>query len=195
MQADWWSEDEVNNRLKKLMERAYGEVSALAAERKVSMRTAAQMIGVGSYGEKPPRAAGLAFDFAGDADLRRQPAARGRDRCCIQRGRSSASPPPSGSSPWRGRCPNPCRSCGHWPSAPSRAYRRSSRKNARRHYACRPARPPPLLRLRPRRAPGLPYGVVRRVRPRRRHPLHRRRGSRGNGTRVAGGPILQTLVS
>ena len=51
MQAYFWSEDEVNSRLKKLMERAYGEVSALAAERKVSMRTAAQMIGVGRVAE------------------------------------------------------------------------------------------------------------------------------------------------
>jgi glutamate dehydrogenase (NAD(P)+) len=51
LQAYFWSEDEVNNRLKKLMERAYGEVSALAAERKVSMRTAAQMIGVGRVAE------------------------------------------------------------------------------------------------------------------------------------------------
>jgi glutamate dehydrogenase (NAD(P)+) len=33
------------------MERAYGQVSALAAERKVSMRTAAQMIGVGRVAE------------------------------------------------------------------------------------------------------------------------------------------------
>jgi glutamate dehydrogenase (NAD(P)+) len=51
LQAYFWSEDEVNNRLKKLMERAYGEVSALAAERKVSMRTAAQMIGIGRVAE------------------------------------------------------------------------------------------------------------------------------------------------
>jgi glutamate dehydrogenase (NAD(P)+) len=51
MQAYFWSEDEVNNRLKRLMERAYGEVSALASERKVSMRTAAQMIGVGRVAE------------------------------------------------------------------------------------------------------------------------------------------------
>ena len=36
LQAYFWSEDEVNDRLKELMERAYGEVSALAAERKVS---------------------------------------------------------------------------------------------------------------------------------------------------------------
>ena len=47
LQAYFWSEDEVNDRLKVLLEAAYDEVSALAAERGVSLRTAAQMIGVG----------------------------------------------------------------------------------------------------------------------------------------------------
>jgi glutamate dehydrogenase (NAD(P)+) len=47
LQAYFWSEDEVNDRLKVLMERAYDEVSTLARDRKVSLRTAAQMIGVG----------------------------------------------------------------------------------------------------------------------------------------------------
>jgi glutamate dehydrogenase (NAD(P)+) len=47
LQAYFWSEDEVNDRLKVLMEAAYGDVSALSAERGVSLRTAAQMIGVG----------------------------------------------------------------------------------------------------------------------------------------------------
>ncbi len=47
LQAYFWSEDEVNDRLKVLMESAYDEVSALAADRGVSLRTAAQMIGVG----------------------------------------------------------------------------------------------------------------------------------------------------
>ena len=47
LQAYFWSEDEVNVRLRKLMEGSYAEVSELAADRKVSMRTAAQMIGVG----------------------------------------------------------------------------------------------------------------------------------------------------
>lgn len=47
LQAYFWSEEEVNDRLKGLMQRAYDEVSTLAAERGVSMRTAAQMIGVG----------------------------------------------------------------------------------------------------------------------------------------------------
>ncbi|HVE73715.1 MAG TPA: Glu/Leu/Phe/Val dehydrogenase [Mycobacteriales bacterium] len=47
LQAYFWSEDEVNDRLKVLMESAYDDVSALSTERKVSLRTAAQMIGVG----------------------------------------------------------------------------------------------------------------------------------------------------
>jgi glutamate dehydrogenase (NAD(P)+) len=47
LQAYFWSEDEVNDRLKVLMEAAYGNVSSLAAERGISLRTAAQMIGVG----------------------------------------------------------------------------------------------------------------------------------------------------
>ena len=51
LQAYFWSEDEVNDRLRALMDRAYGEVATLAAERGVSMRTAAQMIGVGRVAE------------------------------------------------------------------------------------------------------------------------------------------------
>jgi hypothetical protein len=47
LQAYFWSEDEVTDRLKLLMERAYAEVSTLSKERGVSLRTAAQMIGVG----------------------------------------------------------------------------------------------------------------------------------------------------
>ncbi|MDP9102220.1 MAG: Glu/Leu/Phe/Val dehydrogenase, partial [Actinomycetota bacterium] len=47
LQAYFWSEDEVNDKMKILMERAYADVSALAAARGVSLRTAAQMIGVG----------------------------------------------------------------------------------------------------------------------------------------------------
>jgi glutamate dehydrogenase (NAD(P)+) len=47
LQAYFWTEDEVNDRLRSLMERAYDEVSELAREREVSLRTAAQMIGVG----------------------------------------------------------------------------------------------------------------------------------------------------
>jgi glutamate dehydrogenase (NAD(P)+) len=51
LQAYFWSEDEVNDRLRTMMERAYAQVSNLASERKVSMRTAAQMIGVGRVAE------------------------------------------------------------------------------------------------------------------------------------------------
>jgi glutamate dehydrogenase (NAD(P)+) len=51
LQAYWWSEDEVNDRLKAIMERAYGEVSTLAQDERVSLRTAAQMIGVGRVAE------------------------------------------------------------------------------------------------------------------------------------------------
>jgi glutamate dehydrogenase (NAD(P)+) len=47
LQAYWWSEDEVTDRLRDILQRSYSEVSALADERKVSLRTAAQMIGVG----------------------------------------------------------------------------------------------------------------------------------------------------
>jgi len=51
LQAYFWSEDEVNDRLHALMDRTYGEVSALAAERGVSLRMAAQVIGVGRVAE------------------------------------------------------------------------------------------------------------------------------------------------
>ena len=51
MQAYFWSEDEVNERLQGLMDRAYAQVSDLAKDRGVSMRTAAQMIGVGRVAE------------------------------------------------------------------------------------------------------------------------------------------------
>jgi glutamate dehydrogenase (NAD(P)+) len=47
LQAYFWSEDEVNDRLKGLMQRAYAEVSELAAAKGLSLRTAAQVIGVG----------------------------------------------------------------------------------------------------------------------------------------------------
>ena len=51
LQAYFWSEDEVNDRLRALMNRSYAEVSQLAHEREVSLRTAAQMIGVGRVAE------------------------------------------------------------------------------------------------------------------------------------------------
>ncbi len=47
LQAYFWSEDEVNDRLKILMERAYDEISTLAAAEGLSLRIAAQVIGVG----------------------------------------------------------------------------------------------------------------------------------------------------
>ncbi len=46
LQAYFWSEDEVNARLRRIMERAYVDVIDLSAERKVSMRAAATMLGV-----------------------------------------------------------------------------------------------------------------------------------------------------
>jgi glutamate dehydrogenase (NAD(P)+) len=51
LQAYWWTEDQVNDRLKEIMEGSYNEVSILAAEQGVSLRTAAQMIGVGRVAE------------------------------------------------------------------------------------------------------------------------------------------------
>ena len=51
MQAYFWTEDEVDERLRVLMTRAYGEVSALAARRSVSLRAAAHIIGVGRVAE------------------------------------------------------------------------------------------------------------------------------------------------
>jgi glutamate dehydrogenase (NAD(P)+) len=51
LQAYFWSEDEVNDRLKVLMEHAYEEVSELAVEANLSLRTAAQVIGVGRVAE------------------------------------------------------------------------------------------------------------------------------------------------
>ncbi len=47
LQAYFWSEDEVNQRMRRVMEHAYGEVAALAEERRLSLRLAAQVIGVG----------------------------------------------------------------------------------------------------------------------------------------------------
>ncbi|MGN6473473.1 MAG: Glu/Leu/Phe/Val family dehydrogenase [Mycobacteriales bacterium] len=51
LQAYWWTEHEVTDRLRAILERSYAEVSALAEERGVSKRTAAQMIGVGRVAE------------------------------------------------------------------------------------------------------------------------------------------------
>jgi glutamate dehydrogenase (NAD(P)+) len=46
LQAYYWSEDEVNDRLRRIMEKAYVDVLSLSEESKVSMRTAATMLGV-----------------------------------------------------------------------------------------------------------------------------------------------------
>jgi glutamate dehydrogenase (NAD(P)+) len=46
LQAFYWTEDEVNDRLRQIMERSYVDVLALAEERKVTMRTAATILGV-----------------------------------------------------------------------------------------------------------------------------------------------------
>jgi len=46
LQAYSWSEDEVNDRLRQIMEQSYADVLALSEEQKVPMRTAATMLGV-----------------------------------------------------------------------------------------------------------------------------------------------------
>jgi glutamate dehydrogenase (NAD(P)+) len=46
IQSYYWDEDEVNERLRKIMERAYVDVLALSEERKVTMREAATVLGV-----------------------------------------------------------------------------------------------------------------------------------------------------
>jgi glutamate dehydrogenase (NAD(P)+) len=51
LQAYFWSEDEVNDRLRTLMEDSYSQVSQLASDKKISLRTAAQVIGVGRVAE------------------------------------------------------------------------------------------------------------------------------------------------
>jgi glutamate dehydrogenase (NAD(P)+) len=51
IQAYSWSEDEVNDRLRKIMEQSYVDVLAMAESRGVTMRTAATMLGVGRVAE------------------------------------------------------------------------------------------------------------------------------------------------
>ncbi len=51
LQAYYWQEDEVNDRLRMIMEHSYVDVLSLAEERKVTMRTAATMLGVGRVAE------------------------------------------------------------------------------------------------------------------------------------------------
>lgn len=46
LQADYWTETQVNRRLQALMLRSYDEVAAVAAERRVPLRTAAHVIAV-----------------------------------------------------------------------------------------------------------------------------------------------------
>jgi glutamate dehydrogenase (NAD(P)+) len=51
LQAYYWSEDEVNDRLRMIMERSYADVIGLAEDRKATMRVAATMLGVGRVAE------------------------------------------------------------------------------------------------------------------------------------------------
>jgi glutamate dehydrogenase (NAD(P)+) len=51
LQAFYWSEDEVNDRLRKIMEQSYVDVLAVAEDRKVTMRNAATILGVGRVAE------------------------------------------------------------------------------------------------------------------------------------------------
>jgi glutamate dehydrogenase (NAD(P)+) len=51
LQAYYWHEDEVNNRLRMIMEQSYADVLSVVDERKVSMRTAATVLGVGRVAE------------------------------------------------------------------------------------------------------------------------------------------------
>jgi glutamate dehydrogenase (NAD(P)+) len=46
IQSYYWDEDEVNERLRKIMERAYVDVLSLSEERKITMREAATVLGV-----------------------------------------------------------------------------------------------------------------------------------------------------
>jgi glutamate dehydrogenase (NAD(P)+) len=51
IQAYFWSEDEVNMRMREVMERAYDETRALAEEKNVRLRLAALAIGIGRVAE------------------------------------------------------------------------------------------------------------------------------------------------
>ncbi|HET7481742.1 MAG TPA: glutamate dehydrogenase, partial [Actinomycetota bacterium] len=51
IQAYFWSEDEVNDRLRTIMESAFDAVHELATEKGLSMRQAAHWIGVGRVAE------------------------------------------------------------------------------------------------------------------------------------------------
>jgi glutamate dehydrogenase (NAD(P)+) len=51
IQAYFWSEEDVNDRLRQIMERAFHEVYELSAEKGLTMRQAAHWIGVGRVAE------------------------------------------------------------------------------------------------------------------------------------------------
>ena len=51
IQAYFWSEEEVNDRLRQIMERSFHEVYSLACEKELTMRQAAHWIGVGRVAE------------------------------------------------------------------------------------------------------------------------------------------------
>jgi glutamate dehydrogenase (NAD(P)+) len=51
IQAFFWDEEQVNDRLRRIMERAFDEVSSLAIEKGLTMRQAAHCIGVGRVAE------------------------------------------------------------------------------------------------------------------------------------------------
>ena len=51
IQAYFWSEEDVNDRLRQIMERSYQEVRSLATDKGLSMRQAAHWIGVGRVAE------------------------------------------------------------------------------------------------------------------------------------------------
>ena len=51
IQAYFWSDEDVNDRLRQIMERAFDEVHSLAEEKNLSMRQAAHWIGVGRVAE------------------------------------------------------------------------------------------------------------------------------------------------
>jgi glutamate dehydrogenase (NAD(P)+) len=51
IQAYFWSDDEVNDRLRRIMERAFMEVQSLAADKGLTMRQAAHWMGVGRVAE------------------------------------------------------------------------------------------------------------------------------------------------
>ncbi len=51
IQAYFWSDDEVNDRLRQIMERAFHQVQGLAEDKSLTMRQAAHWIGVGRVAE------------------------------------------------------------------------------------------------------------------------------------------------